>query len=61
MSERMIQYYLAGKVPTKQVLLAIAILLELPIKEAEELLWEYILQKYGCRVIMFSCFVEILY
>lgn len=40
-SERMIQYYLAGKVPTKQVLLAIAILLELPIKEAEELLWEY--------------------
>ncbi len=40
-SERMIQYYLAGKVPTKQALLAIGILLELPAKELEELLWGY--------------------
>lgn len=37
----MIQYYLAGKVPTKQALLAIDILLELPAKELEELLWGY--------------------
>lgn len=40
-SERMIQYYLAGKTPTKQALLAIAILLELSVKGTEELLWGY--------------------
>lgn len=40
-SERMIQYYLTGKEPTKQALLAMAIILELPLTEMEELLRNY--------------------
>lgn len=40
-SERMIQYYLAGKEPTKQALLAITILLELSSIQTEKQLQNY--------------------
>ncbi len=40
-SERMFQYYRAGKDPSKQSLLAIAISLELPLEEIQELLRMY--------------------
>jgi hypothetical protein len=40
-SERMFQYYIAGKEPTKQALLAIAISLRLPLDDIEKLLREY--------------------
>lgn len=40
-SERMVQYYLLGKVPTKQALLAIAVILELPMNGMGELLRDY--------------------
>lgn len=40
-SERMVQHYLLGKVPTKQALLAIAVILELSMKEMGELLRDY--------------------
>lgn len=41
LSERMFQYYLKGKKPTKQVLLAIVISLNLPIDEINILLCKY--------------------
>ncbi|WP_027296997.1 hypothetical protein [Robinsoniella sp. KNHs210] len=40
-SERMFQYYLKGKVPTKQALLAIAISLDLSFAELDDLLHAY--------------------
>ena len=40
-SERMLQYYIAGREPTKQALLAIAILLGLAENEIEPLLGQY--------------------
>jgi hypothetical protein len=40
-SERMFQYYIAGKEPTKQVLLAIAVSLSLPFDEIQTLLGKY--------------------
>lgn len=40
-SERMIQYYIAGKESTKQALIAIAVLLELQLQEIEKLLEQY--------------------
>ncbi len=40
-SERMFQYYLAGKTPTKQVLLAMAVVTELPVGQIDKLLASY--------------------
>lgn len=40
-SERMIQYYIAGKESTKQALIAIAVLFELRLQEIEKLLEQY--------------------
>ncbi len=40
-SERMFQYYLHGKEPTKQALLAIAVSVGLPLEEIETLLLDY--------------------
>ncbi len=40
-SERMFQYYLTGKIPTKQALLALAVIMELPLSRIEELLTRY--------------------
>ena len=40
-SERMFQYYMMGKVPTKQALLALAIAMELPLDKIESLLVWY--------------------
>jgi hypothetical protein len=40
-SERMFQYYMAGKEPTKQALLALAISLGLPLDDIEKLLRMY--------------------
>jgi transcriptional regulator with XRE-family HTH domain len=40
-SERMFQYYMAGKEPSKQALLAIAVSLGLPVSETETLLNRY--------------------
>lgn len=40
-SERMFQYYLSGRIPTKQALLALAVAMELPPGQIKELLRRY--------------------